>query len=180
MNKTLFLILFIHLSGCGMVKEFQPNWDNLRDSSSVARDSSPEYQLVETVVANKAATLYRATLGLHRYEALYLGATNGCDHVSVTNIEFNRHKNYKKCGQTITEASEPAPSLPKNHPQVQFAITQNIQHAYLNRTSRQLWEGYLIDSVQVGPPRANGCTQIFTKITYNQMLVKTSLDTVCQ
>ena len=180
MNKALFLFLFVHLSGCSMVEGFQPKWDKFLDSPSTARYSSPVHQLVETVIANKAATPYRATLGLHRYEALYLGATNGCDHVSVTNIEFNRHKNYKKCGQTITEASEPAPSLPRNYPQVQFAITQNIQHAYLNRTSRQLWEGYLIDSVQVGPPRANGCAQIFTKITHNQMLVKTSLDTVCQ
>ena len=172
MNKTTLLFLSVALVGCGLVEEIR--------QGSASRQTPPEHHLVEQAIATRPATPLRTTLGLHSYEVLYLGARGGCDYVSVTNLEFNLHSNYRKCGPTITEAGQPAPLLPEHHPQARFAIEQNIQHAYLNRTARQMWEGYQIDSVQVGPPRADGCAQIFTKITHNQMLVKTSLNTVCQ
>jgi len=161
------------------VENHDPTHGDSSGQPRTPKTESAEHRLVRNIVASKPATPLRTTLGYSRHDALYLGASNGCDYVALTNLEFKQHKNFTVCGSRITEANEPAPTLPQQG-ETRYTIAQNINSAYLNRASQQVWQGYRIDSVQVGPLRADGCAQIFTKITYNHLLVDTSLKTVCQ
>jgi len=182
--KTITLVVScLLLNGCGHIDQMLKGHDHMHsDTSSVTphtKTDNTEHLLVRDLVASKPATPLRTTLGYSRYDALYLGASGGCNYVALTNLEFNRHKNFTVCGARITEANQPAPILPNQY-EARYAVNQNINSAYLNRTSQQVWQGYRLDSVQIGPLRADGCVQIFTKITHNYLLVDTSLKTVCQ
>jgi hypothetical protein len=106
------------------------------------------------------------------------GSSQGCQYVSVENLNLHRTTHYSVCGGEVRERAEVAPTYPPGG-DAERVRRSVIDSAWRYGQAEQQWGVYRISAARVGPPHADGCAVISTTITYDGMLVRNTEERVC-
>lgn len=146
--------------------------------NSTGANLSGEAAFAAEVARSRLGAPLETVSGNWTLRGVNTGSNQGCQYVSVENLNLHRITHYSVCGGEVRERSEVAPTYPPGG-DAERVRRSVIDSAWRYGQAEQQWGVYRINAARVGPPRTDGCARVSTTITYDGMLVRNTEEQVC-
>ena len=177
----MFGVVLAMVAGCETQPLITQIGGGTYTSAAVVTTTTPlsgEAAFAAEVARSRLGAPQETVSGNWTLRGINTGSNQGCQYVSVENLNLHRTTHYSVCGDEVRERSGVAPSFPQGG-DAERVRRSVIDAAWRYGQAEQQWEVYRISAARIGPPRADGCARISTTITYEGMLVSNSEELAC-